>query len=64
MISPKFGDGGKNELRRCDVLLLCNKNQTLHLIGIGQGDARPKSAREDNGDKNEGSGHGIVSTTA
>ena len=59
--SPNFRDGGNNDPWSCVVSLLCHKNWTLHPIGIGRGDARPKSAREDNGDKNERSGCGIVS---
>ena len=34
---------------------------TSDVIGNGQGDVHPQSVREDNGDKNECSGCGIVS---
>jgi hypothetical protein len=57
----KSRNGGKNELRHCDVPLPCNKKQRPCWISIRQGDARLQSAREDNGEKNECSGHGIVS---
>ena len=57
----KFGDGGKNNPWRGDVPLLYHKNLTLHPIGFGGGNARPQSAREEKGDKNEHSCRGIVS---
>ena len=59
--SPKFGDGGENDPQCRDALLLGDKKQTPRWICIGQGDARPQSAREDIWDKNAHSDRGIVS---
>ena len=59
--SSKFGYGGQNEPQFSDVPLLGNKNQTLHQISIGRGDACPQSVRGDDWDKNECSGRGIMS---